>query len=126
LYFKIINFIKYVTAHFHSSGFILSITMSEFQLFRFTENGLKLMLGENDTLNITTETTGGETKVIVNLKVIEEDMSQKTNEVNLNFTSPVKINLICHEDSAPTDVGVMRTDADSKESEATTTYDWYE
>ncbi|KRY87482.1 hypothetical protein T4D_15026 [Trichinella pseudospiralis] len=127
LYLKIINFIKYFTAYFHSRSIILSITtMSEFQLFHFTENGLKLMLGENDTLRITTETTNGETEVIINLKVIAEDMNQKTNQVNLNFTCPVRMNLICHEDSAPTDAVSTETDAESKDSEVTSTHDWYE
>ncbi|KRX91857.1 hypothetical protein T4E_8036 [Trichinella pseudospiralis] len=127
LYLKIINFIKYFTAYFHSRSIILSITtMSEFQLFHFTENGLKLMLGENDTLRITTETTNGETEVVINLKVIAEDINQKTNQVNLNFTCPVRMNLICHEDSAPTDAVSTETDAESKDSEVTSTYDWYE
>ncbi|KAL1237486.1 Citrate lyase acyl carrier protein [Trichinella pseudospiralis] len=84
------------------------------------------MLGENDTLRITTETTNGETEVVINLKVIAEDMNQKTNQVNLNFTCPVRMNLICHEDSAPTDAVSTETDAESKDSEVTSTYDWYE
>ncbi|KRY87458.1 hypothetical protein T4D_13215 [Trichinella pseudospiralis] len=71
------------------------------------------MMGENDTLSITK-------------KVTEEDMSQKTNEVNLNFTCPVRMNLICHEDSASTDAVSTETDAESKDSKVTTTYYWHE
>ncbi|KRX91842.1 hypothetical protein T4E_9711 [Trichinella pseudospiralis] len=59
--------------YYHTSS-----TMSKFQLLRFKKNGLTLMMGENDTLSITKKVTE---EVIVNFKVIAEDMSQKTNEV---------------------------------------------
>ncbi|KRZ18955.1 hypothetical protein T4B_11497 [Trichinella pseudospiralis] len=91
--------------------------MSKFQLLRFKKNGLTLMMGENDTLSITKKVTE------VNFKVIAEDMSQKTNEVNLNFTCPVRMNLICHEDSASTDAVSTETDAESKESSFSNNFD---
>ncbi|KRZ57572.1 hypothetical protein T02_11683, partial [Trichinella nativa] len=96
LYFKIINL---VTVYFHSSGIVLFITMSEFQLFRFTENGISLMMGEKDTLKMTTETIDGKKKVVIKLEMVAEDMSRKKKQINLNFSSKVKIKLICSEEN---------------------------
>ncbi|KRY27246.1 hypothetical protein T01_1682 [Trichinella spiralis] len=86
------------------------------RLFRFTENGISLMMGEKDTLKMTTETIDGKKKVVIKLEMVAEDMMHKTKQINLNFSSEVKMKLICHEEGLSLRT-FIRTEEESEDSE---------
>ncbi|KRX12951.1 hypothetical protein T07_790, partial [Trichinella nelsoni] len=95
---------------------LVFITMSEFELFRFTESGISLMMGEKDTLKMTTETIDGKKKVVIKLEMVAEDKSRKTKQINLNFSSKVKMKLICHEEFISVHKSI-RTEEESEDRE---------